>query len=341
MLSPLFQWGGKCINLYMKWWGKMKYYKSYSDSSGYIYSIDNVVIEYRLGIGNIESFIKSVQDLSEKYPYSKSEYWERLNCPLCSKYQYYETHIHLRDGIYVMIGKWILFDDKKDRSLFPMVKLDINPNKYSENDIFKELIDIIKPDIAEWYLKRFDFALDIKTIPDNIQNLYSRKEKGLFRGTRYYGIHNSNGFCKIYDKRKESNLDYDLTRIEHTIKLEDKRQKIDDIIKRMSLENIVIKSDNTSDIKLSNVVEAFKDLYLRCKSADIECDDILNKLNRKTKKDIITSLQGCEYKKIDYDYDIIKRLIQDIIDLFTDKCDIQENVNGFIEVLKDIDLPFD
>lgn len=317
------------------------YYKSYTDKNGYIYSIDNFVIEYRLKIGSLEKVTESIKFLSEKYKDSKDEYWERLNCPLCSKYQYYDNHVHLRNGIYIMIGKWVLMDDKKDRIKFPLVKLDINPNKYADNIIFKDLIDMIKPDIGDWYIKRFDLAIDIKTVPDNVQVFRSRKEKGLYKGTRYFGTHNSNGFCKIYNKQIESKLDFELTRIEHTIKLSEKRQNIDNMLKVFSLEDVYIKSSDDNKCNLSKLPYAFKELYIRAKDAGINTDDIIDLLDKRMKSQIFEAVSGTHYKKLIYDYDIIKNLINDMIDLFTVPAPIFENDKGFLELSSDIDLPFD
>lgn len=319
----------------------IKYYKSYHDKSGYTYSIDNVVIEYHLGIGNKDKLIENIKSLSEKYQDNINEYWERLNCPLCSKYQYFETHIHLRDGIYLMIGKWVLFDDKKDRVLFPLIRLDVNPNKHYDKNILNDLLDLIKEDVADWYFKRLDLAIDINLDPKNIQVFRTRKSKGLYKGTRYYSTHGENGFCKIYNKKIESKLDFDCTRVEHTIKLDSKTQKIEHIINKLSLEEVYIKSEDKESIKLFNSAEAIKQLVLRCKASGIEYDDILDKLNYRTRKDILNSLEYSSYNKLEYDLEIIRKLLNDMLDLFTAKKIIEEDENGFLQITKDIDLPFD
>lgn len=333
--------GGLNDNIVIYRWCVMDYFVSYIDSDGYIYSIDNVVIEYKLGIGTSNSFLKSIKELSEKYPDNNKEYWERLNCPLCSKYQYYEHHIHLRDGIYLMIGKWFLFDKDKDRVLFPMVKLDVNPNKHYKDDIFLDLIKIIREDMADYYLKRFDFAIDIKTDLENVQNFSSRKEKGLYKGTRYYGIHNQNGFCKIYDKKKESNLDYSLTRVEHTIKISEKKQSIKDIVQNLNLEKIMVKKEINQSLKLNRSASALRDFYIRCKVNNIEVDDIMDNLDYRMKKQIFEAVSECDYKLINYDIEIIKRLIKKVIELYCPEKAIIEDDNGFLQTNKDLYLPFD
>ena len=318
----------------------MRYFKSYHDKHNYTYSIDNLVIEYKLGISNIDTFTKSIQELTEKYLEDKTQYWERLNCPICSKYQYYDNHIHLRDGIYLMIGKWYLFNDKKDKSMFPMVKIDINPNKHFEKQIFKDLLQIIKPDIADWTIKRFDIAIDIPEDIDNVQILKSRKDKGLYRGTRYYGHHNHNGFCKIYDKQEESKLDDTLTRLEHTIILSDKVQKPEKIIEKLSLEDVYIKCNDKKIEKLSSALECIKEMAVLLKQNNIECDYLIDKLPRPTKKKIIENIGSCHYEKYIYDRELIKRLLDDIISAFTAKRDIEEDENGFLVIERDIDIPF-
>ena len=69
-------------------------------------------------------------------------------------------------------------------------------------------------------LVRYDLAIDIPVDRHYVRLLKSGKrsytrieDKAL---TEYLGKHNSNGFTKVYDKTVESNLDYELTRIEVT-----------------------------------------------------------------------------------------------------------------------------
>ena len=102
-----------------------------------------------------------------------------------------------------------------------------------------------------------------------------------------------------------------------------------------------VKSEDKESIKLFNSAEAIKQLVLRCKVSGIEYDDILDKLNYRTRKDILNSIEDSSYNKLEYDLEIIRKLLNDMIDLFTTKKIIEEDENGFLQLTKDIDLPFD
>ena len=62
---------------------------------------------------------------------------------------------------------------------------------------------------------KFDYAVDVPARLKDIQ-VNSRKEPGLYKGTRYYGQRNKHGRLKIYDKKAESELPDDTSRVEWT-----------------------------------------------------------------------------------------------------------------------------
>lgn len=101
--------------------------------------------------------------------------------------------------------------------------VEFNPNKVQDNKILLYILDLS----GEWYIKRLDMACDLKV---NILDIIY--DKGLKRSVmtisngfddKTYRIGKGNGHVKIYNKKKESNLDidYDLTRIEITMEYED------------------------------------------------------------------------------------------------------------------------
>lgn len=101
--------------------------------------------------------------------------------------------------------------------------IEFNPNKVQKNEILLYLLDLS----SEWYIKRLDMACDLKV---NILDIIY--DKGLKRSVmtisngfddKTYRIGKGNGHVKIYNKKRESNLDidYDLTRVEITMEYED------------------------------------------------------------------------------------------------------------------------
>ena len=242
----------------------MKYYFSQVDASGYTYSIDNVILEYIIKFHiKIHDFLL---DLVEKHDL-KNEYWDRLNCPYCTKYQFYSNHYHLCNGIYIMEGRYSTKNELSNTwDTYPILKLEINPNKHADKPIFKDLMNFLKDNTGDCTLKRYDFCIDIPLNPSCIQVFGCKKEKGLYKGTRYYGQRNKDGYLKIYDKRKEQGLEEDLTRIEYTlVNTKGKSSKPPEHFKNPSLSSVI---DFCSTTPKSDII-SFKSLSCKDKSISI------------------------------------------------------------------------
>ena len=95
--------------------------------------------------------------------------------------------------------------------------IEFNPNKCKDDALILSILSCSN----QWTIKSIDFALDIK---ENILNIigFDKQKKsflttidnGFDDKTYYMGVKNNR--VKIYNKRIESKLDYDLTRIEIT-----------------------------------------------------------------------------------------------------------------------------
>lgn len=278
-------------------------YKFYRKTNQGVFSIDNLIVEYTLKNSNID-VIEYLHGLSFKYDL-KNEYWERLNTPYCSKYQSYNNHIHLCNGIYLMVGKFIMFPENKDKIITPMVKLELNPNKHFEKPVLKELLTFLKENSGMNDIKKFDYTLDINDKPKNIFVFKTQKEKGLYKGTRYYGQRNKHGYTKIYDKTKESNLDEDITRIETTIEF----ARLDKVV---PFTDVYEKDDETSNMMGNRTLKALTNLVKRCKEYNVDCDDIIDMLDVRAKRTLKSNIDGCGYKKIEYDIDIMNDILNDV-----------------------------
>lgn len=104
--------------------------------------------------------------------------------------------------------------------------VEFNPNKCMHSDLFTEFWTLFK----EWtYCKRdlvrYDLAIDIpyrrdlcKIIRSDQRHYRFEIENGV---TEYLGCRNRVGYTKLYDKTKESGLDYDLSRLEITLGRDD------------------------------------------------------------------------------------------------------------------------
>jgi hypothetical protein len=163
---------------------------------------------------------------------------------------------------------------------------------------------------------------------DDVQVFGSRKQKGLYKCTRYYGQRNKHGFCKIYDKGKEQKLQSNLTRIEHTLSGR----------LPLSLESFYIRSSGCSDLSgLSGVLKTIVMLCLEVKQFGGEYSSILDNLDGRTKKKVLEHLDG-SYVEYVYDHSILDSLLQKISETFY-LC-TYVTADGFMALCDDDDLPF-
>ena len=143
----------------------MNYFLSEIDDNGFVHSIDNLVIVYDINpiyqSDYLDIMLDSLHTLRDTYK-SDINYWERLNVNACVKYAWYCNHIHLDDGIYLSLGHYR--EGLKERQtfvVFPLLKLEINPNKHCDKAVFKGLQDIINRFCIDGTLKKYDYAIDI------------------------------------------------------------------------------------------------------------------------------------------------------------------------------------
>lgn len=166
------------------------------------------------------------------------------------------------------------------------VVLEWNPNKI-KLDKFPIDLRILFEDLNKVEVMCFDVAIDV---PIALENLIVLKQHELQRmnilshskiETYYIGKFNENGFCRIYDKAKESKLDHDLTRIEIHLKNVGLYGYYNSI-KKLKLPNILIFDEsNLNDISDTNKV-----LVQACYKMP-QLLSILEKRKRKQIKDLI------------------------------------------------------
>lgn len=302
----------------------MDYYYFIKDAHNFIHSIDNLCVSYFLKC-SLQYALVFLHDLGS----GREAYYENLNKKACSKYQFYQNSIHFDDGIYLRLGKYTMYiKEQKNFELLPVMQIDINPNKHFQKDSFKQILAFIHEYCSDGHLEKYDYAIDIEKPLSDIQIFGSRKEKGLYKGTRYYGQRNKHGYCKIYDKQKEQKLDNVLSRVEHTLSGE----------KLPSLESFYLREvDASCDLdELPASLRCTVELCLEIKKLGGDYESIISKLGRTTLWKISKYLSG-GYKEYEYDLSIINRLLE-----FCSK-DFwfgYSDANGFMHIT-DEELPFD
>ena len=189
--------------------------------------------------------------------------------------------------------------------------LDYNPNKCKGSVLLNYIIDSIFRDNRHVEVKSLDLAIDI---PVNILDLgYSYKgnmsratfDNGSDDRTYYFRKRRSNGYVKIYNKKRESNLDRELTRYEITL-------NPDVCIDSMSVysvpEDLFIPVRDLNNFQLPvDLKGTDKILLLAC----MEHPEYLKDLGRDKRKKIEQLL--AENCSIDFNYQNINKTIRDFI----------------------------
>ena len=316
----------------------LNYFYSITDENGYIHSIDNCILQYDLySNGMQEVFIAFLHLLRDKYNLS-GEYWERLNCVACSHWSWFLNHIHLCNGIYISCGKYNCLNINSEKMIVPVIKLEINLNKHYRKECYKELNHWLINNSGDITLLKYDYAVDLPCNIKDVEVFGSNKERGLYKGTRYYGQRNKNGYCKIYDKQKESDLEKPLTRIEHTIVPDNKKYK------NLSLENIYIKSDKKNENTMNDTDRCIITMIKSLKAYGEDISKYTDMLGRRKAEKIISLLNDMEYKKVYYSTQIIEKLLKEVQKLthfIERKKTVFEDEHGFLRINDDIKLPFD
>lgn len=138
----------------------------------------------------------------------------------------YTYHIKIDDNNSFWFGFFHNSEKPKLKEDVYNFTIEFNPNKIKDNEVLLYILGAF----SDWYIKSYDLACDI---PINILDLCGfdkgRKKdlrivsEGFDNRTVYLGRKKSNSCIKIYNKKKEANLEIpgELTRIEFSVKLED------------------------------------------------------------------------------------------------------------------------
>lgn len=192
----------------------MKYYKAKIDPAGNTYSCDMVRLKCDFGDnskGLVEYLAhKSAYDLDYEIRYFKS-YSNFTYRHLWTIYSPYEDNVSFTVGL----------DLGNQQQNIGFVEF--NPNKVELRDKAKSILHTVLNFAIIKELKRYDLAIDImcKRSEAHIIRQGKRRYTKILENdglTEYLGVHNTEGFVKLYDKTKESDLqDEILTRLEITL----------------------------------------------------------------------------------------------------------------------------
>lgn len=189
--------------------GKAYYFNPISENE-IIYSVD--MVRYKLVF-----FYGGAVELG-KYLMSNT----KIKCEqhICTSFMRFHDLfvVELDENITFSLGIGWNYTGKCDYSLG---FIEFNPNKCCNYEFFENFFAMLKIRCKTITISRWDMAVDIPVNRNRVKlhkdnRKYERQEHGAV--TEYLGTRNESGRFKLYDKKSESKLAYDLTRAELTVK---------------------------------------------------------------------------------------------------------------------------
>lgn len=205
---------------------KLNYYLPVLDGQGIVYSIDKV--RYKIKVCAPYTYHDKDKKPHEVNPVEQFNAWiMRVDTFGEVEIKYYPSfsrgYRHLwvlkfpEDDSTVSLGLGI--GDKKEDLRIGFVEY--NPNKVHSSAFLKWLGEL-RSFLDTFELVRWDLACDFlcqrslcRLDMNGLRSYELHYENGTY--TEYTGVRNKPGRTKLYDKRAESDLDYDLTRVEFTL----------------------------------------------------------------------------------------------------------------------------
>ena len=192
----------------------MNYYNSYTDKFGLVYSVDMVRIVFKLAFEENEHIFRHLQHLADYDLDFTVKHYDRFGV---FDYRHLFVIGHRNWESTVTLG----FERSAKPADKPYGMIEWNPNKVNGAD-FDDLLRFLKVSCKSMELKRYDLAIDFPCIRslcrldmNSLRSYELHYENGTY--TEYTGVRNAVGRVKLYDKKAESKLAYDLCRVEYTL----------------------------------------------------------------------------------------------------------------------------
>lgn len=233
----------------------LSYYREIRDGKN-VYSLDNVRYTVRWNEQDAQDFMNWIS--SYELEFEDKQYRHYMSSRMFT-YRHMFT-IGLGDSS-LTVGVDFINAAKTD-SIIGFV--DFNPNKVCKDARFIKFSNKLHDTCKEILCSRWDLAIDVPMdrnylrLYQDMRNYETHKSHTGF--TEYLGVRNTDGRVKLYDKKKESNLDYDLTRLEITI---DGLKPYDDVSWPKVL-GIVSQLQINSQMELSKTDLVLYRLLLQC-----------------------------------------------------------------------------
>lgn len=196
----------------------LKYFNEVHTKQHIVYSCDMLRLAFRTPNYLASALIRHLEQF--KYTLENDIYIDKFYSPRVGRYRNLITYDAGDKGKFTIGFPFNDFQWSDASHGF----IEFNPNK-CDDYIIQYFLNIIaafavNPHGKIFEVKRFDLAIDIPVERSNVvllkkgNRLYNRMVSDSI--TEYLGSRGSHGACKLYDKQKEANLDFPLTRLEIT-----------------------------------------------------------------------------------------------------------------------------
>lgn len=191
-------------------------YDIYLMQNNIIYSIDKIRLKTYISYdkySNLDFYLRT-------YHNDKIDYYKISDRIMQFKYNY---SIKVGEGQSFYLGFHHNNEKHDEHDGLYNLTVEFNPNKLKKDRLLMYILNLS----GQWYLKRYDLAMDLQVnILDLITDLSGKYKQKVFSNgfddkTIYFGV--GDGHVKIYNKKIESKLDIigNLTRVEITREVED------------------------------------------------------------------------------------------------------------------------
>lgn len=282
---------------------------------GLTYSCDNVYLKVKFHHDKVQEFLNwlaKVDVMFSGYGLGDIAYYRSMGRKI-------GTHVHLftfnlDDGNSFTFAVGLV---SPDVHTMEQGFIDFNPNKVSNHYVFKKFMEELKIYTKKRVIERWDLAIDIpqdrslvKLIKDKRD--YSTHDSGGGAFTEYLGQRNKVGRVKLYNKSKESKLDYPLTRLEITC---DYKVGMDDFSRYLfelhHLAPEVLCLPYQADLMLDNDLNR-TDKFILSLVNEYGCYDKLKSLGR-TKYEKLKPYLFAESRTLTIDWDSVKQVRQGLV----------------------------
>lgn len=188
----------------------------------YVYSLDKLRLAFDMK-NNMELFMEYMQkacDFDTRFDVNYTQTFSNF------RYRHFWNIYIEEDDVSFAIG--MTLNGKKDEKTKGWIEF--NPNKCMNSSPFVEFLYRFNSYTVSREIVRYDLAIDIPLSRGLCKLVKTSKRQYKYIDadgiTEELGKHNTVGFSKLYDKSKESNLNYSLTRFEITLDRDTRPEKV-------------------------------------------------------------------------------------------------------------------